>query len=126
MLFVERSIHQRYVKAIITYFSYFASKYISADLSTACGSLFDHPYVKTFTLWCIMFQASEDYFVATVCTIGFLSLQYVMSRTNSCDVYKDRSAPVSLSTNLEFVNEFWPKSAPLYQDDMNPATSFRR
>jgi len=123
LLSLELAQSDKYIKSVITYFSYFASKYISADLSTACGSLFDHPYVKTFTLWCIMYQASEDHFVATVMTIGFLCLQYIMSRTDSCEIYKDRSTPIAMATNLEFKNEFWPKSAPLYVDDSNPAAS---
>jgi len=96
--------HKRYMKAMFTYFGFFASRYVGNDIQVSCGNLLDTPIVKTFTLWCLMYQASDDFHVATIMTCAFLLLQYVMSNSDSCKAYVDKTSSSQLNTK----GVIWP------------------
>lgn len=96
----------QYVDAIVAYVSYFGSRFVGNDLQVLCGNVFDHPIAKTFTLFCIMYQASKSVKVATVMTTFFLFFQFILSRNRDCSPYRDKTSAQSLDTR----NYFWPRN----------------
>ena len=83
---------QKYFKAIGSYMAFFGSRYVGNDIQLMCGNIMDHAYVKTFTLYCIMFNATSSFKIATIVTCGFLLLQYIMSISPQCSNYVDKNA----------------------------------
>lgn len=78
-------------KAIVAYMGYFASRYVGNDIQNICGNLLDTPVAKTFTLFCIMFQATDNLNLSITMTIVFLLIQYVMSITPQCGKYIEKT-----------------------------------
>ena len=89
-LFSDRTFHKCF-KAIVSYMGYFGSRYVGNDIQLLCGNLLDHPVAKTFTLFCIMYQATDNFDLAITMTIFFLILQYVMSVLPSCNKYTEKT-----------------------------------
>ena len=86
-------------KGVVSYMGYFASRYVGNDIQLLCGNLLDHPIAKTFTLFCIMFQATDNLDLALMMTIGFLILQYVMSLSPICSKYVDKTSAKKVKTD---------------------------
>jgi len=86
-------IAKKCTKAVISYMAYFGSKYVGNDIQVLCGNLLDHPYMKTFTLFCIMYQATDRFDLSIIMTSFFLVLQYVMSLQPICNKYIDKTSP---------------------------------
>lgn len=96
----------KYTKTVVTYMAYFGSRYVGNDIQVLCGNIFDHPYVKTFTLFCIMYQASDNLNIATTMTLFFLTIQYFLSNVSTCKPYVDTTS----SKNVETKKTIWPKN----------------
>ena len=92
-------------KAVCAYMSFFGSKYISTDISLMCGNVFDHPIVKTFTLFCIMYSSTESLQLSLIMTVCFLLLQYSFSLTSKCQIYVDKNNP---QQTVQTDNVVWP------------------
>lgn len=92
-------------KALCAYMSFFGSRYISTDIGLMCGNILDHPIVKTFTLFCIMYSATETLETSLIMTILFLLVQYSFSLTKNCKIYIDKSNP---QHTVQTDNVVWP------------------
>lgn len=88
---VDNQTMKKCFKGIVSYMGYFASRYVGNDIQLLCGNILDHPVMKTFTLFCIMFQATDNIDLALMMTIGFLIIQYVMSISPMCSKYADKT-----------------------------------
>lgn len=89
--FLSDPIFRKCFKGVVSYLGYFGSRYVGNDIQLLCGNILDHPVMKTFTLFCIMFQATDNFDLALMMTIGFLILQYVMSISPMCNKYVDKT-----------------------------------
>jgi uncharacterized membrane protein len=77
-------------KAITAYMIYFGTRYVSNDIKHFCGNIMDHAIVKTFTIFCIVYQATENMRVSLVSTTIFSILQFYMTYYPKCiDVVVD-------------------------------------
>ena len=97
-------------KAIVSYMGYFGSRYVGNDIQLLCGNILDHPVAKTFTLFCIMFQATDNLDLAVTMTIFFLILQYVMSILPSCNKYTEKT---DTKRKIDNHATAWPKDKDL-------------
>lgn len=88
---LDNNITYKCGKAVAAYLGYFGSRYVGNDIQLLCGNVLDHPIVKTFTLFCIMFQATDNFYLGSVMTIIFLTIQYAMSNSESCRNYIDKT-----------------------------------
>ena len=93
-------------KAFGSYFAFFGSRFVGNDIQLLCGNYFDHPIVKTFTLWCIMYNASDNVKIATAVTLVILLLQYILSNVDACKPYEDKLG----SSQLDTRNYIWPRN----------------
>jgi len=84
-------VFRKIFKAIVSYMGYFASRYVGNDIQMMCGNLLDHPIAKTFTLFCVMFQATDNFDIALIMTTAFLLAQYFMSVSPLCAPYKEKT-----------------------------------
>jgi hypothetical protein len=108
-LLSDRTFHKCF-KAVISYMGYFGSRYVGNDIQLLCGNLLDHPIAKTFTLFCIMFQATDNLDLAVTMTTFFLIIQYVMSVTPSCNKYQDKT---DTKRNVNIHATAWPNDKGL-------------
>lgn len=104
------------MKALIAYMGYFGSRYVGNDIQVLCGNLLDHPIAKTFTLFCIMMQATDNMKLAVGMTLFFLIVQYVMSITAPCNKYVDKTS----ATKVNIHNTVWPKNKELNSLELAP------
>lgn len=102
----------KYADALVAYVAYFGSRYVGNDIQVLCGNIFDHPLVKTFTLFCIMYQAAKDVKIALAMTVVFLVFQFILSRTKKCAPYADKT-----NARIDTKPYFWPKNADLQNTD---------
>jgi len=102
--FLSDATFKKCFKALVSYMGYFASRYVGNDIQLLCGNLLDHPIMKTFTLFCIMFQATDNFDLALTMTIAFLILQYVMSTCTVCTKYVEKTAE---KRNVEATGTAW-------------------
>ena len=79
-------------KAVVSYMGYFGSRYVGNDIQLLCGNILDHPVMKTFTLFCIMFQATDNFDLALMMTIAFLIVQYIWSISPMCNKYVEKTS----------------------------------
>ncbi len=96
----------RLVKGFITYMGYFGAKYVGNDIQVLCGNIFDHAAVKTFTLFCIMYQATDRLHLSLILTTFFMTFQYVLSLTTTCSKYVDKTG----ARNIDRTNVIWPRN----------------
>ena len=96
-------------KAIMTYMGYFGSRFVGNDIQVLCGNVLDTPLAKSFTLFCIMYQATDNLNVALSMTLVFVIIQYLMSISPSCGKYKDKTT----SKHVNNVGTAWPHIAPV-------------
>ena len=89
---------RKFTAAIVTYISFFGSRFVGNDIQVMCGSLFDTPMGKTVTLFAIMFQASQDVRVALYATLFFMTLQYILSWSRFCSPYIDKTTAKNVET----------------------------
>lgn len=97
-------------KALVSYMGYFGSRYVGNDIQLLCGNILDHPVVKTFTLFCVMYQATDNFDIALIMTIVFLILQYVMSITSICTKYVEK---ISTNRHVQTYGTAWPHDKDL-------------
>ena len=109
-------IQRKVFKAICSYMGYFGSKFVGNDIAVLCGNLLDHPIAKTFTLFCIMYQATDQFNLAVIMTLSFLILQYIMSITPACNKYVDKTT--AKKVNIHAVT--WPKNTELDNLELKP------
>lgn len=108
--------NRKVFKAVASYMGYFGSRFVGNDIQVLCGNLLDHPIAKTFTLFCIMFQATDNLNLAIFMTVVFLILQYFMSITPACNRYIDKTAAKNI--NIHAVT--WPKNKDLDNLELKP------
>lgn len=85
-------------KALVSYMGYFGSRYVGNDIQLMCGNVLDHPVAKTFTLFCVMFQATDNIDLALMMTVVFLILQYIMSVAPFCGNYAEKTTAKRVKT----------------------------
>ena len=90
-LFTDEAVQKKLGKAVVSYMGYFGSRYVGNDIQMLCGNILDHPIIKSFTLFCIMFQATDSINLALFMTMVFIVLQYVMSVSSICNKYVDKT-----------------------------------
>jgi uncharacterized membrane protein len=71
-------------KAIAAYMIYFGTRYVSNDIKYFCGNFMDHSVVKTFTIFCIAYQATEQVRMSLIATLLFAFLQYYITYYPKC------------------------------------------
>jgi len=76
-------------KAITAYMIYFGTRYVSADIKYFCGNFMDHYLVKTFTIFCIVFQATELMPLSLAVTFIFTLFQLYITKHPNCKSYQD-------------------------------------
>ena len=104
MLFGLPPLGKIYTDPILTYFTFFLSRYPGNDLQTLCGNLFDTPVAKTIILFVIVYSSCRNWKVALLMTSIFLTLQYTMSKYNQCGPYPDKSIA---NTNKKVPSSCW-------------------
>lgn len=77
-------------KATTAYMIYFGTRYVSNDIKYFCGNVMDHIVVKTFTIFCIVYQATEELRFSLGTTILFTFFQLYISLHPSCHSYQDK------------------------------------
>lgn len=82
---------EKWFKCVCSYLSFFGSRFVGNDIQLLCGNILDHPFVKTFTLFCIMYQASNSFDIAIKMTVGLLIAQYLLSMLSVCQNYVDKT-----------------------------------
>ncbi len=100
------STQKRLVKGFVTYMAYFGAKYVGNDIQVLCGNILDHAWVKTFTLFCIMYQAADDVKLALCLTVFFLIAQYSVSLSPTCNSYVDKT----VAKHIERHANVWPRN----------------
>ena len=100
------STERKVVKAFATYMGYFGAKYVGNDIQVLCGNIFDHPAVKTLTLFCIMFQATDNVRIALSVTMVLLCFQYVISLAPTCGKYLDKT----VAKRVDNHGVIWPSN----------------
>jgi hypothetical protein len=103
--FLGNETFRKCFRALVSYMGYFGSRYVGNDIQLLCGNIFDHPVVKTFTLFCIMFQATNSFDLGLTMTVVFLILQYVMSISPMCNKYIDKT---SSGRRIDIHATAWP------------------
>jgi len=98
---------KKVTKAIMTYMGYFGSRFVGNDIQVLCGNLLDTPLVKSFTLFCLMFQATDNINIALCMVIVFIVLQYAMSTCDACGKYVDKTT----TKRVRNVGTAWPQAA---------------
>jgi hypothetical protein len=87
---------------------YFGSRFVANDIQALCGNLFDNPLVKTFTLFCIMYQAIDNLQMSVTMTLVFLCVQYFASTLTVCSKkYIDKTHPENQSI-VQNKAKVWP------------------
>ena len=76
-------------KAITVYMIYFGTWYVSNDIKYFCGNIMDHSVVKTFTIFCIVYQATEELRMSLIATTIFSFIQYYIAYHPKCDKDKE-------------------------------------
>ena len=71
-------------KAIAAYMIYFGTRYVSNDIKYFCGNIMDHPVIKTFTIFCIAYQATEELRMTLIATSLFSIIQYYIAYYPKC------------------------------------------
>ena len=107
--------HKRFTAAVVTYISFFGSRFVGNDIQVMCGSLFDTSLGKTVTLLAIMYQATQDVRTALYATVFFMTLQYICSRLRACGPYIDKTT----AKNVETRGRVWASLS----DRKNPSLS---
>lgn len=102
----SEELNKKIFKAVVSYMGYFGSRFVGNDVQVLCGNLFDHPIVKTFTMFCIMFQATENFNLAVMLTLAALIMQYLMSILPACNKYIDKTA----AKNVNIYATAWPQN----------------
>ena len=103
-------IQKKVIKSIVTYMAYFGSRYVGNDIQLLCGNIFDRAFVKTLTLFCIMFQATDNLELAIIMTLIFLVAQYLMSLSPVCTKYIDPTATNSGTGKASIASTSWPQA----------------
>lgn len=113
-------------KAFATYMGYFGAKYVGNDIQVLCGNIFDHAIVKSFTLFCIMFQATDNLRIALGMTAFLLTCQFIISLSPVCGKYVDKT----FAKNVDSDGIVWPRNVdldslgrPLKQETATSSTS---
>jgi len=92
-------------KALATYMGYFGSRFVGNDIQLICGNLLDTTIGKTFTLFCIMMQATTyNWQIALLMTLVFLVVQYFSSTLSECRPYRDK---LSGDKDINIMNTAW-------------------
>lgn len=92
-------------KAVVAYMGYFGSRYVGNDIQLLCGNILDTVIGKTFTMFCIMMQATGyNLKVATVMTFVALLVQYLASSVSECRPYRDK---LDGKKQVEIRNTVW-------------------
>jgi hypothetical protein len=113
---------KRCLKGLIAYMGYFGSRYVGNDIQVLCGNLLDHPIAKTFTLFCIMMQATDNLKLAASMTLFFLVVQYIMSVTEPCNKYVDKLAAPKVNIH----QTVWAKNKELDALELAPKEKRRK
>lgn len=72
------------VKATCSYFTFFGTRYIADELKHTCGNMFENPYVKMFTLFCIFYQSSNSLRLAISLTFIITLFHKYMEKHQNC------------------------------------------
>jgi hypothetical protein len=112
----------KFFKGIISYMAYFGSRFVGNDIQLLCGNVLDHPVAKTFTLFCIMYQATDSFDMAVAMTLFFLIVQYAMSISPACNKYVDKTT--AKKVNIHSVT--WPINNELDSLGLKPEYSLSR
>jgi hypothetical protein len=91
MTAVPIDVKRKVAKGFATYMGYFGSRYVGNDIQVLCGNIFDHELVKTVTLFCIMFQATDNVRIALWLTFALSVIKWVMTEWPVCDRYVDKT-----------------------------------
>lgn len=86
--------------------AYFGAKYVGNDIQVLCGNILDHAWVKSFTLFCIMFQATDNVKLALAMTCFFMTCQYLLSLSPVCDKYVDKT----IAPRIDHHATVWPSN----------------
>jgi hypothetical protein len=76
-------------KATTAYMIYFGTRYVSNDIKYFCGNVMDHIVVKTFTIFCIVYQATEELRFSMATTLLFTFFQLYISLHPNCISYQN-------------------------------------
>lgn len=71
-------------KALISYLTFFGTKYISQDIAHSCGNLFDSPPAKFITLFAIFYQATDKISKALIFATIVTVFHNYMKRSVKC------------------------------------------
>lgn len=108
------------VKAIASYMGYFGSRFVGNDIQLMCGNLLDTSVGKTFTLYCIMLQATSfNYKFALYATLVCLLGQYLASLYSQCRPYRDKT---DKTKSLNIMNTIWPTEKGVNELNIKPGT----
>lgn len=99
-------VKKRVAKAFVTYMGYFGSRYVGNDIQLLCGNILDHALVKSITLFCIMFQATDNIKIALSMTAFFLTVQFLLSLSPTCNKYVDKLAAKRVDSD----GVVWPRN----------------
>jgi hypothetical protein len=106
MTSIFEMIDARYFDAIAAYVAYFFSRYVGNDVQLLCGSVLDTPFMKTFTLFCVLYLAGgKNVKIALTMTIVFLLFQFFLSKNQNCGPYTDKTNVNPSKLNIE--NTSW-------------------
>jgi hypothetical protein len=103
---VPIDIGKKVIRAVITYMAYFGAKYVGNDIQVLCGNILDHALVKSFTLFCIMFQATDNLKLALLMTAFFMTCQYLLSLSPVCNKYVDKT----VAPRIDHHATVWPRN----------------
>ncbi len=115
-------VRARLIKGFVTYMGYFGAKYVGNDIQVLCGNIFDHAVVKTFTLFCIMYQATDRVHLALLMTVFFMTFQFILSMTTTCNKYIDKTT----STSVDRTAVIWPRHTPALKTKVKMPKANRR
>lgn len=115
------STQKRLVKGFVTYMGYFGAKYVGNDIQVLCGNILDHAWVKTFTLFCIMYQATDDFKLGIFLTVFFMIAQFIVSLSPNCNSYVDKTVAKRIHRRANI----WPQNPDV--DSLGvPHNNYRR
>ncbi len=115
-LFTDPVVQKKCAKAVISYMGYFGSRFVGNDIQLLCGNILDTPLAKSFTLFCIMYQAVDNLSLALVMTLFFISVQYVMSINPACNKYVDKTT----AKNVNIGSTVWAVDKDLDSLNLKP------
>jgi len=99
MATVPIDVKRKFAKGVAAYMGYFGSRYVGNDIQVLCGNIFDHELVKTFTLFCIMFQVTDNVRIALWLTFALSVIKGIMTVWPVCDRYVDKTIPTAKPTS---------------------------